>query len=125
MTYELEFFRTVSVTDKDIDDIMCTALEGGITHWCDYAEVLGGYLGEYAHEQISRDGVLVLRDSETGEYFTLTKEKFLKGLETACKENIYSEYEWCNGSEIDTFQVDADIADAIVQIALFGDIIFG
>lgn len=125
MTYKLSFPKTITITDMDIDDIMCTALEGGITYWCNSVDVLGKYLGEYAHEQISRGGILVLRKSETGECYTLTKEKFLKGLETACKENIYSEYDWIQKSQIDTSQIDADVADAIVQIALFGDIIFG
>lgn len=55
MTLEVKF--NVEVTNQDIDDIMCTALEGGITYWCRRAEVVGGkYLGEYAHEQISRGG---------------------------------------------------------------------
>lgn len=43
------------LTDGDIDDIMCCALEGGITYWCDCAKVVGEYLGKYGHEQISEE----------------------------------------------------------------------
>lgn len=31
-----------------IDDIVTTALEGGICYWCKRAEVKGKYLGEFA-----------------------------------------------------------------------------
>lgn len=27
--------RSVNVSEQDIDDILCTAFEGGITYWCD------------------------------------------------------------------------------------------
>ena len=43
---------------------MATALDGGITYWCNKAEVIGGYLGEYASDQISRGGKLKLYDYE-------------------------------------------------------------
>lgn len=34
----------IVLTQEDIDDIMCGALEGGINYWCDEAKVMGGYL---------------------------------------------------------------------------------
>lgn len=34
----------VNVTQEDIDDIVTTALEGGINYWCRKAEVVGDYL---------------------------------------------------------------------------------
>ena len=33
--------KEVKVTAEDIDDIMCSALEGGINYWCCKAEVVG------------------------------------------------------------------------------------
>ena len=50
----------IVLTQEDIDDIMCGALEGGITYWCDEAKVVGDYLGEYGSEQIARGGKLRL-----------------------------------------------------------------
>ena len=117
--------RTVKVTAEDIDDIMCSALEGGINYWCYKAEVVGEYLGEYASEQISRNGTLKLYDSEEDEVYELTLEKFLKGIQLAIQHNYYADYDWCNGNEIDTCQVDACVADVIVQLALFDDVIYG
>lgn len=56
----LEVSFNVLVTDEDIDDIMVSALEGGINHWCAEAKVQGEYLGEFASDQISRGGTLLL-----------------------------------------------------------------
>ena len=117
--------KKINVTQQDIDDIMATALEGGITYWCNKATVVGDYLGEYASEQISRGGTLKLYDAEDDEVYELTLDKLLKGIEIAVRDNCYSEYEWINGNEIDCCQVDAEVADCIVQYALFGEIIYG
>lgn len=125
MNYEIKIEKTIKVTQEDIDDIMCSALEGGITYWCYKAKVVGDYLGEYASEQISRGGVLKLYDSEDDEVYELTLDKLLKGIEIAARDNYYSEYEWINGSEIDCCQVDAEVADCIVQCALFGEVVYG
>ena len=117
--------KSVKITAEDIDDIMCSALEGGINYWCGKAEVVGEYLGEYASEQISRGGSLMLHDIENDEADELNLKKFLKGIQMAIQHNYYAEYEWCNGTELDTCQVDAEVADAIIQLALFDDIIYG
>lgn len=115
----------VKVTDEDIDDIMCSALEGGITYWCCKAEVVGEYLGEYASEQISRGGELKLYDAEDGKVYTLTQEKLLKGIKLAIENMYYSDYEWYNANELDCCQIDAAVADCIIQCALFDDVIYG
>lgn len=60
---EIKAEISVRISTEDIDDIVTTALEGGICYWCRRAEVKGKYLGEFASEQISRGGVLVLHDS--------------------------------------------------------------
>ena len=123
--FYVEVKRNVAITQEDIDDIMVCALEGGINYWASKAEVVGEYLGEYASEQISRGGTLKLYDAEEDEVYELTREKFLNGIMLAIQHNYYAEYDWCNGNEIDTCQVDAEVADTIIQLALFGDVIFG
>lgn len=117
----------VALTQEDIDDIMCGALEGGITYWCDEAKVVGDYLGEYGHEQIARGGQLLIHDMEEEETYTLDKEKFLKGIELWVKNPV-----GCNCLEqkdgklvFDTCNADAVVCDAIIQYALFGDVIYG
>jgi len=122
------------ITEQDVDDIMCTALEGGITYWCSSARVVGGdYLGEYASDQISRGGGLILyvyepyEDDEAGneiDQYTLDRAKFDKGFEKYLAEYGRKSVTDEDG-KFDPCQVDGDIADKIVQYALFGDIIYG
>lgn len=59
--------------------IICSALEGGINYWCDNIKVIGNYIGDYGHEQISRGGRLLLYDLEGEQELLLTKKKFLDG----------------------------------------------
>lgn len=112
----------VSYDDECIDDIMTTALEGGITYWCDEAKVVGDYLGEYASEQISRGGVLKLHDPEEDQYYELTLDKFLTGLKKVVSERgldvIYE-------GKIDSSEIDSEDADAIIQYAIFGEVVYG
>ena len=123
--FEINVNKTIKVTTEDIDDIMCSALEGGITYWCYKADVVGEYLGEYASEQISRGGSLILYDCECGDKYELTRDMLLKGIKLAVDEGYYEDYGWVCGDEIDTCCVDADVADAIVQLALFGEVVYG
>lgn len=116
----------VKVTMEDIDDIMVSALEDGICYWCCKAEVVGRkYLGEYASDQIARGGFLKLHDADTDHVFVLNLDKFLKGLNMWLERNpnvLIKENDWYR---IDVGNIDAVGADSIVQLALFGEEIFG
>lgn len=114
----------VIVTMQDVDDIMSTALGGGINYWCKRAEVVGEYLGEYASDQISRGGTLILHDSEGEDKYELTLDKLLKGIQMYVA-NPNAPYKIVYNSELDTCQVDATVADMIIQFALFGVIVYG
>ena len=81
--FEVELELKARVTMQDIDDIMCTALDGGITGWCRAAKPVGKMLGEYGHEQIARGGSLMLYDAESSDKWELTLDKFLRGLALA------------------------------------------
>lgn len=127
---ETLFIReSVEVTEEDIDDILCGSMEGGSTYWCDRVEVIGEYLGEYASEQISRGGKLRFHvedpfDDEDTEWYEMDKEKFLHGLQEWL--NSYPDVRLClDGNTLDCGQIDAGMADSIVQYALFGEEVFG
>lgn len=125
----------VNVTQEDIDDIVTTALEGGINYWCRKAEVVGDYLGEYASEQISRGGTLKLHDSEEDGVYELTRDKLLDGIKKYCEDVnrpydiMYSEMNsvGCSSGEfgLDCSMVDATVADMIIQYAVMGEIVYG
>ena len=123
----------VVLSQEDIDDIMVGALEGGINYWCDEAKVVGDYLGEYASQQISRGGQLLLHDFEKDKTCMLDKEKFLNGIRlyisngnTYCLEILRGNYGIPTGKDkLDTCRLDAGMADCIIQYALFGEIVYG
>ena len=112
----------VNLTQQDIDDIMVTALEGGINYWCRKAEVLGEYLGETASDQISRGGSLILHDAESSDKWELTLEKFLNGVKMYFEQGCHVQVE---DNAIDAGDIDAGDADCIIQFALFGKEVFG
>ena len=113
------------LTEEDIDDIMDTAFEGGINYWCCAAEVVGDYLGEYANEQISRGGKLRLYDAESDDVWELDIEKFMQGFRLWI-ENGYDQYGAVKANGfVDVCEIDAEMADMIIQYALFGEVVFG
>lgn len=112
----------VNLSQQDIDDIMAVALDGGICYWCRKAEVVGEYLGEYASDQISRGGALILHDAESAHTWELTLEKFLKGVKLYFEQGCHVQVE---DNAIDTCDIDANDADCIVQFSVFGEVMFG
>lgn len=116
--------KNIKVNAEDIDDIMACALEGGITFWCDEARVVGEYLGEYASDQISRGGQLLLHDMEEEETYLLNKEKFLKGLKIFLDNSEGKICKLDSGYEVDPANIDANDADSIIQYAIFGELVY-
>ena len=120
----VEVDKKVMLSKQDIDDIVCMALEGGITYWCDYARVDGEFLGEYASDQISRGGSLILHDKEDDLEYALDLDNFIGGFVTACKDGYADEWFDDDGG-VDCGMIDADGADVIIQYALFGEVVYG
>lgn len=128
--YEIVSEVMVRLTDQDVDDIMTTALEGGIYYWCDRITVECEYLGEYASDQISRGGTLKIHamepfDEQGIEWYELDIEKFAQGFRLWL-ENGGDRYGAvsCDG-KVDCSKIDAVCADDIVQYALFGELVYG
>lgn len=111
-TYDLTSTR--KVTSEQIDDVMVTALEGGITYWADEARVKKGHEPktetQYASETLTHGGVLEIHDAEDGVWLTLTLECLLKALAD---------------QHFDFDNYDAYDADAAVQQAIFGEVVYG
>ena len=131
--FEVKAEICLKLSQQDIDDIMVAALEGGINYWAGEAEVIEEKrVAAWGHEQIARGGVLMIHDIEDpDEVWELNLEKFLKGFKLWIEKD--GGYAICvkedNGNidanSIDTFNIDAGCADAIIQYALFGEVIYG
>lgn len=130
-TFKLEL--TVTVTDEDIDDFMSNAMDS-IGYWCEKAEVVDGYLGEYASEQISRGGTLRFYPIESitddaPQYYELTRKKLVSAIADFMNNTVDSggrlEWDYYGNARIDIGQVDGYDSDVIIQNALFGEVVFG
>ena len=123
---DLTITRRIELTVQDIDDIMCSALEGGITYWCNKAGVIEEKrVADWGHEQIARGGILLLHDAEDGSVAELTLAKFVNGFRLWV-ENGDDEYgAVAADGTVDCCKIDGNMADRIVQYALFGEVQFG
>ena len=122
--YELSIGRTVRLTKENIDDIMCSALDS-IGYWCRKAEVVGEYLGEYASEQIARGGTLILHDAESDDKWALTIHDLLKGVKLWLQNGDDQYHALQTDGTVDCCEIDGEMADLIIQYALFGEVVFG
>ena len=109
----MEYIITKTITDEQLDDMLCSALEGGINYWARSVKVKGNDFrgAEWAHEVVTRGGSLIVTDDDDGKEYTLTLKKVLKGL--SLKESL----------DLDNY--DAGDADDVIQLALFGKLIYG
>lgn len=120
--------KNISVTDENIDDIMVTALEGGINYWCGSALPKDeDYKGaDYASHAVSKGATLILTDVEDeSEEWELTREKLLEGVSKYLSLNNPADIVDEETGELDACMIDADVADCILQLALFNEIVFG
>lgn len=114
-----------NLTIENIDDIMVSALEGGISYWCSEAEVVEEKrCADWGHEQIARGGALILHDAESDDKWELNLEKFLNGFKLWL-ENGGDQYGAVENGEVDCCEIDGGCADEIVQYGIFGEVVFG
>jgi hypothetical protein len=122
-TFDIKIEKTIQVTEENINDIIVTAFEGGINYWCDKASPL--IIPDDASDDVltsdivSIGGTVQLFVAEPyHDVFCLNLSKMLNGISLYCQDNgIYD-------SEVLMQALDADVADSIIQYAIFEDLIF-
>ena len=118
---EIEIILRQKITEEMLGNLMVTAFEGGINYWCKKVKVIkfpiSGDLDWLASDVIAHGGDLKLYDDESDDTWILNREMLLKGIKMYCED-------WEIGVEEMYENHDALTADAIVQYALFNEIIF-
>lgn len=107
------------LTDEMVDDILCTALEGGSNYWTRLVSCKERWPegAEYLSQCLTRGRSLGWL-TDDGERYTLTLPKMRRGIYRAARhfglavERFYEEH-------------DATGADVAVQFALLGEIVYG
>jgi hypothetical protein len=117
----------IEISDKEVVSIYTTALEGGIGYWA----IADEYRWQYLYEDWENDIVhplepdqvlVVLSDTEDDDFKDeqLTPAKIRAGVKL-----LIEKYPHMYQILDDQFHVDADGADAVVQLGLFGEIVYG
>lgn len=121
------------ISDEMIDDLMCAAFEDFgycLSQWCDayYASVRGHRIDsierksrgiEYMHGALTKGCDITLHDAEDDKWYTLTLDDFVnKGIAQLCKQK---------GVTPDSLHDNHDAVDGdcLVQLAIFGDVVYG
>jgi hypothetical protein len=118
----------IELSDKEVVSIYTTALEGGIGYWA----IADEYKWQYLYEDWENDIVhplepdqvlVVLSDTEDDDFKDeqLTPAKIRAGVKLLIEKYPHM-YQIIDDNE---FHVDADGADAVVQLGLFGEIVYG
>jgi hypothetical protein len=132
MGHKVVVTKSHEFTTEDINDLIVTALEGGINYWCGSAKIVkfpnGTFTGvsnedqtnvRYASDAIGYGGKLTLTDAEDKDVsWELDLPKMLKGIQMYCEENNIAPEDLMDNH-------DADTADGIVQYVLFNEIVYG
>jgi len=109
-----------------IGDLLATAFEGGINYWCSGVKIKNDdwFGGEFASDVVANGGAVELVDAEEpGKTYELDFAMICDGVRQTIAE-IDGEITYHNdGCEVEDY--DADFADAAVQYAVFGEVIYG
>ena len=133
----------ILVTDQDLEDIITTAFYGGINYWCERAFPKGGHWKGSPETHIVNGGAIILYDIDGEERYELNKFKLLRGITGLIEGDNFdlSQLGFGNGDAyyvdadntqcilrashyLETGDIDAYIADLIVQYGIFGKQVF-
>lgn len=121
---------TIEISDELIESLLCSAFEGGSTYWADNVSCedredmlkVGGWKHEYLTKTKKKNAVMYIHDGETEKKHAITKKSIIDALQKmdnpkykhtrALKEIIAERY-------------DAGDADCVLQMACFGEVIYG
>ena len=114
----------IELHEEDIENIVVTALEGGIDYWASletepwFAEGQGPVSVQAVRQLLSGQSIRFCdaEDMTTGDDWVLTLDKLLAGI----KQGLESE-----ARNLSDIEFDAANADCIIQYALFGKLVFG
>lgn len=126
----------VELDDEFFDDIICIMLEGGSNYWIDTIDIdhpdgkrpSGTPVSTWAADAINKGGSITIYPIEEEDGITTIKrENLIFGVQQLIEEHpdwVAVTYE-NKKNRIDLGCMDADDADAIMQYAVFGELVFG
>jgi hypothetical protein len=136
MTTEETIQINVDLDDQLLEDVLVTAFEGGSNYWI--KDVIGYNpinvrrqddtpYSIWLSEAINNGGHIKIYPDDEDKSYVLSKEKFVFGLKLwiVTHPDSYTLVTENGKHTIDAGDIDADDADAILQYALFGKVVYG
>lgn len=111
------FTIDVTIDDEYIEDVLITAFEGGINYWTDFIS-----RNDYPNEKASNvdiimaGGILSVFPEDDSMTYSLHKENVIEGIKRMIEEK--------GMQYLDAGNVDADIADMVIQYAIFQKLVY-
>ncbi|MEU9126602.1 hypothetical protein AB0D08_00555 [Kitasatospora sp. NPDC048540] len=121
---------TSTLTDENVADIIEIAAYGGITYWAEQPT-------KADFESAPEGTAATIREQEDGKVHYLTAQKIREAYEALLQVDQpyvnrrihgYILQSWVDRGDldgIDASHIDADAADVIIQVAAFGDVVYG
>ena len=121
--------RTVEISDELIEDILCTAFEGGITYWANNISChdnkdmkkVGGWKHEYLTKTKKKNAKLIIHTISGGQVAMSKKSIIDTHQKMDDPKNGYTE----TLESILNETYDAGDFDIVVQMACFGEVVYG
>jgi hypothetical protein len=126
---EYHFKKTIGLTEEDIADILCAAIEGGSSYWAqiqnlgeEWDEVekelpKGHTIEDHIIALWHKGYALCILDCEEDEEHLIYLDNFLQGIQSVIGNGIW------DGEDV--YDVDGEVGDCIMQYAAFGEVIYG
>nr|DAG51394.1 MAG TPA: hypothetical protein [Caudoviricetes sp.] len=128
--------KDYEVTNEDIVDILsafdchgwCCTIN---YNKCDYADARAKLGKDACYEDVLAQilfdgGVLEFVDSDDPSIrYELKLLAVYSGIKRAIEKEYYSDYNWYEDGKLNTCQIDSAVADVIVQLGLFGQVVYG
>lgn len=111
-----------------IEDVIVTMLEGGSNYWIDHVKAgqqrtKGVPVSVWVANIVNKGGTVYIFPQGENKGYGLTKPRLIAGIQRWVEKHP-RQVSIIDG-EIDAGQIDAGDADAILQYALFGKLVYG
>ena len=122
--------KRIEISDELIESILCSCFEGGSTYWADNVSCkdredmkkVGGYKSEYLTKTKKKDAVLYIHGMYTSEKHPITNKSIIDALQKM--DNPKHGCTRALGMILDE-SYDSGDADLVLQMACFGEVVYG
>ena len=122
--------RNIEISDELIENILCSAFEGGITYWANNVSCkdnkdmkkVGGWKHQYLTKTKKKDAVMYIHDTCSSEKYPITKKSIIKALQKMDNPK----YKYTKAlNRLLSGDWDSFDSDIVVQTACFGEVVYG